>query len=52
MPKRRKTGSPIPNMEWMRKSRDIIPRAKNPLTENPFLKLEIPTRIGDRSTPK
>ena len=50
MPKRKKTGSPIPNMEWMKKSRDIIPRAKNPLTENPFLRLEKQTSKGNDKT--
>ena len=30
----------IPNMEWMKKSIDIVPPAQVPLTENPFLRLE------------
>ena len=50
MPKRKKTGSPIPDMEWMRKSRHILPRAKNPLTENPFLRLEKPTPGEDAAS--
>ena len=30
----------LPNLEWMRKSREDVPAPRNPLTENPFLKLE------------
>lgn len=39
-----------PDLNWWEKSREDVPPAKNPLTENPFLRLE-PEQPADATLP-
>ena len=38
------------DLEWWEKSREDVPPAKNPLTENPFIRLE-PEKPADAPNP-
>ena len=35
--------SVVPDGEWIRKGRDVVPQNQNPLTQNPFVSLSKPS---------
>ena len=35
--------SVVPDKEWIRKGRDVVPQNQNPLTKNPFVNISKPS---------